>query len=79
MLSLQLLPAPQSPLLWLEYVLKHALLCHHKIYIITRHEQIFLFASSCGLAAMDETRWAATSSVAWWWDEQNTRAKMIYI
>lgn len=32
-----------SYILWLEYVLKHALLCHHKIYIITRHVQISLF------------------------------------
>ena len=28
-----------------EYVFKHALLCHHKIYIITQHERILL---SCG-------------------------------
>lgn len=27
---------------WVEYVFKHAFLCHHKIYIITRHEQISL-------------------------------------
>lgn len=52
-----------SYILWLEYVFKHALLCHHKIYIITRHEQISLFSflrsrvtTECGVGVNnDET------------------------
>lgn len=34
------MPSFFSYVLWLEYVFKHALLCRHKIYIITRREQI---------------------------------------
>lgn len=39
----RLMPSFFSYVLWLEYVFKHALLCRHKIYIITRQEQILFF------------------------------------
>lgn len=39
----RLMPSFFSYVLWLEYVFKHALLCRHKIYVITRQEQILFF------------------------------------